>query len=141
MESIHDFIKKVKNNEIDVVEHTYKLIEECKELNKEYNYLNTISEELALNSAREIKIQLKQNKNIKNKKLLGVAVSAKDAICVKGVETTAGSKILQNYKPLFDAFVIQRVKEEGGIIIGKTAQDEFGFGGFSVNVGKGFKIP
>ena len=141
MESVHDFIKKVKDGEIDIVEHTYRLIEECKEINKEHNYLNTISEEQALDSAREIKIQLKQNKDIKNKKLLGVAVSAKDAICVRDVETTAGSKILQNYKPLFDAFVIQRVKEEGGIIIGKTSQDEFGFGGFSVNVGKGFKIP
>src|SRR3990167_2333325 len=141
MESVHDFIKKVKDGEIDIVEHTYRLIEECKEINKEHNYLNTISEEQALDSAREIKIQLKQNKDIKNKKLLGVAVSAKDAICVRDVETTAGSKILQNYKPLFDAFVIQRVKEEGGIIIGKTSQDEFGFGSFSVNVGIGFKVP
>ena len=46
---IKDFINKVKNNEIDIVEHTYKLIEECKEINKGYNYLNAISEELALN--------------------------------------------------------------------------------------------
>lgn len=142
MESIHDFIKKVKNQEIDIVEHTYKVIEECKEINKEYDYFNTISEELALNQAREIKIQLKEkNKNIKNKKLLGIAISVKDNICVKDVETTAGSKILQGHKPLFDAFVIEKIKEEGGIIIGKTSQDEFGFGGFSVNVGKGFKIP
>lgn len=142
MENIYDFIKKVKNNEIDVVEHTYRLIEDCKKINKEYNYINTISEEPALNQTREIKLQLKQkSKNIKNKKLLGVAVSVKDAICVKDIETTAGSRILQGYKPLFDAFVIQRVKEEGGIIIGKTSQDEFGFGGFNVNVGIGFKIP
>ncbi|MBI3035056.1 Asp-tRNA(Asn)/Glu-tRNA(Gln) amidotransferase subunit GatA [Candidatus Woesearchaeota archaeon] len=132
--SVKEFIEKIKNQEIDIVEHTYKLIEECREINREYNYFNTISEELALNQAREIKIQLKQkNGNIKNKKLLGVAVSVKDAICVKDVETTAGSKILKGYKPLFDAFVIQRVKEEGGIIIGKTSQDEFGFGTFSVN--------
>src|SRR3989338_7765996 len=106
---IREFIEKVRNQEIDIVEHTYKLIEECKEINKEYNYLN--------------------------------AISVKDAICVKDVESTAGSKILQNYKPLFDAFVIQKVKDEGGIIIGKTSQDEFGFGGFSVNVGIGFKVP
>src|SRR3989338_10857012 len=123
--STQDFIQKIKNQEIDIVNHTEKIIEECREINKDYNYFNTISEELALNSAREIKIQLKQNnKKIKNKKLLGVAISVKDAICVKYVETTAGSKILQGYKPLFDAFVIQKVKEEGGIIIGKTSQDE-----------------
>ena len=134
MENTYEFAEKIRNREIDIVEHTYKLIEECKEINKEYSYFNTISEELALNSAREIKIQLKQNdKKIKSKKLLGVAISVKDSICVKDVETTAGSKILQGYRPLFDAFVIQKVKEEGGIIIGKTSQDEFGFGGFSVN--------
>ena len=136
------FIEKIKAQEIDIVEHTYKVIEECKEINKEYNYFNKISEDVALNSAREIKIKLKEkNKEIKNKKLLGVAISVKDSICVKDVESTAGSNILQGYKPLFDAFVIQRVKEEGGIIIGKTSQDEFGFGGFSVNVGIGFKVP
>ena len=129
-----EFVEKIKNREIDIVEHTEKVIEECKKINKEYNYLNTISEDLALEQAREIKKQLgKKDKDIKSKKLLGIAISVKDAICVKDVETTAGSKILQNYKPLFDAFVIQRVKEEGGIIIGKTSQDEFGFGTFSIN--------
>jgi len=137
-----EIANKIKNQEIDVVEHTEKIIEECKKINDEYNYLNIISEDLALQQAKEIKKQLKnKDNNIKSKKLLGVAVSVKDAICVKNIETTAGSKILQGYKPLFDAFVIQKIKEQGAIIIGKTAQDEFGFGGFSVNVGIGFKIP
>ncbi len=137
-----EFIDKVKNQEIDIVEHTKKVIDECKKINKEYSYFNTISEELALEQAKEIQKQIKNNdKSIKNKKLLGVAISVKDAICVKGVESTAGSKILKGYKPLFDATVIKRVKEAGGIIIGKTAQDEFGFGSFSVNVGLGFNIP
>ena len=129
-----EFIKKVKNGEIDIVEHTEKVIGECREINKEYNYFNAISEELALSQAKEIKKQLKdKDKNIKNKKLLGIAISVKDAICVRNVETTAGSIILQGYRPLFDAFVVQKIQEEGGIIIGKTSQDEFGFGAFSVN--------
>ncbi|MEK6983208.1 MAG: amidase family protein [Nanoarchaeota archaeon] len=136
------FIQKIKNQEIDIVNHTEKTLEECKKIDKEYNYFNVISEDLALAQAKEIKKQLtKNNKDIKNKKLLGVAISVKDGICVKGVESTAGSKILRGYRPLFDAFVIQKVKEQGGIIIGKTSQDEFGFGGFSVNVGIGFKVP
>lgn len=137
-----EFVEKVKNGEIDIIGHTEKVIEECKKINKEYNYFNTISEELALEQAKEIKKQIKNNdKNIKNKKLLGVAISVKDAICVKGVESTAGSKILKGYKPLFDATVIKKVKDQGAIIIGKTAQDEFGFGSFSVNVGLGFEVP
>ena len=135
-----EFISKIKNNEIDIVEHTYKVLNECKKINKEYNYFNTISEDLALDQAKELHKKIK-NKEIKNKKLLGVAVSVKDAICVKNVESTAGSRILKGYNPLFDATVIRKVKEEGGIIIGKTAQDEFGFGSFNVNIGLGYKIP
>ena len=131
-----EFVNKIKNNEIDVVEHTHKAIEETKRLNKEYHYLNVISEEQALEQAKSIK-----KDNNKNKKLLGMPVSVKDCICVKDVESRAGSKILSGYKPLFDATAIKKVKEQGAIIIGKTAQDEFGFGGFSTNTGIGFKAP
>ena len=137
--TIQKFIQQVKNNEIDIVEHTHKVIEDCKKINKEYNYFNIISEYLALKQANEIKKSIKNNdKNNKNKKLLGVAVSVKDSICVKGVESTAGSRILKGYKPLFNATVIEKVIQEGGIIIGKTTQDEFGFGVFSINT---FNIP
>ena len=140
--STKEFVNRVKSSEIDIVEHTHKIIDECKKLNRDYNYFNVISGELALEQANNIKKQLKQNKNnLKNKKLLGVAVSAKDAICVKGVESTAGSRILKGYKPLFDATVIRKAVEHGAIIIGKTAQDEFGFGSFSVNVGLDYKVP
>ena len=132
---MQDFVSKVKNNEIDIVEHTHKVIEECKKINRDYNYFNVISDTLALEQAKNI------IKNLKNKKLLGVFVSVKDNICVKGVESTAGSKILKGYKPLFNATAVQNAIDQGAIIIGKTAQDEFGFGTFSVNVGVDFKVP
>ncbi len=77
--SIKQFINKIKNNEIDIVEHTHEVIKECKKINKEYNYLNVISEDLALEQANNLKKSIKNNK-IKNKKLLGVAVSVKDSI-------------------------------------------------------------
>lgn len=77
----------------------------------------------------------------KEGKLKGVKVSVKDCICVKGMESTAGSAILKGYKPLFNATAVQKVLDEGALIIGKTAQDAFGFGSFSINVGKGFEIP
>ena len=139
---IREFIEKVRKNEIDIVGHTEKVIEECKEINKEYDYFNTISEVLALEQAKQIKKLVKnKDKNIKNKRLLGVAISVKDSICVKDVESTAGSRILRGYRPLFNATVIEKIIKEGGIIIGKTSQDEFGFGSFSVNVGVDFKVP
>ena len=129
-----EFIKQVHNKEVDLVEHTYKVIEECKKINKEYNYFNAICEDEAIEQAKNIA------KNPKGK-LAGIAVSVKDCICVKGIESMAGSRILEGYKPLFDATAVEKIRKEGAIIIGKTAQDEFGFGGFSTNVGLGFEIP
>lgn len=129
-----EFVKKVQSREINIIEHTHKVIEKVKKINKEYNYLNTISEELAIKQAEALK------KNPKGR-LAGIAVSVKDSICVKDIESTAGSKILKGYKPLFNAAAVEMAVKEGAIIIGKTSQDEFGFGGFSVNTGIGFKIP
>src|SRR3989344_507100 len=140
--NVPELVEKIRKNEIDLVEHTEKIIEECKKINTGYYYFNTISDELALEQAKQIKKLIKnKDKSVKNKRLLGIAVSVKDSICVKGVESTAGSRILQGYRPLFNATVIEKVIKEGGIIIGKTSQDEFGFGSFSTNVGVGFKVP
>jgi aspartyl-tRNA(Asn)/glutamyl-tRNA(Gln) amidotransferase subunit A len=129
-----EFAQGVRNKEIDVVEHTHKVIEECKKINREYFYFNATSEELAIEQAEAVA------RNPKGR-LAGLPVSVKDCICVRDVESRAGSKILSGYKPVFDATVIEKIKKEGGIIIGKTSQDEFGFGSFSVNVGIDFETP
>ncbi len=132
--SVQEFIKKIQNKEIDIVEHTYKVLEETKKIDKEYNYFTTICDEFALELATKVK---------KNPigKLAGLPISVKDCICVKDVESSAGSEILKGYKPVFNATVVERVIKEGGIIIGKTTQDEFGFGSFSVNTKKIPKNP
>ena len=135
---MNEAVQKIRNGEIDIVEFTQECIKKARAIGEEYGYFTAIAEGSALSQAQEIK---KNFPKYKDKKLLGCMVSAKDAICVKGVESRAGSAILEGYKPLFDATVIRKIKEEGGIIIGKTSQDEFGFGSFNVNVGLGFKIP
>ena len=131
---VASFVQQVRKKEIDIVEHTARLVAEIKKLNKQYHYFNTISEEEALAQAKALA------KNPKGK-LAGVAVSVKDSICVKDVESTAGSRILKGYRPLFDATAVEKARKEGAIVIGKTSQDEFGFGGFSANVGLGFEAP
>ena len=103
-----------------------KAIEETKKINKEYHYFNTIDE---------------TPKKQGDGRLNNIIVSVKDCICVKNLESRAGSKILENYKPVFDATVIEKIKKQGATIIGKTSQDAFGFGSFSTNVGKDMKIP
>lgn len=66
-------------------------------------------------------------------KLRGLPVSLKDCICSRGGLTQAGSRILEGYRPPFDSTVAKKIKNSGGTIIGKTHQDEFGFGTFSTN--------
>lgn len=70
-------------------------------------------------------------------KLSRFLVSVKDCICVEGLQSAAGSRILEGYLPTFQSTVVARVMGEGATVIGKTNQDEFGFGTFSVNSGYG----
>src|SRR3989344_3059977 len=97
-----------------------------------------ICETEAIAQAQAVQEKIKRKKA---GKLAGLLITVKDNICVKDVESTASSRFLNGYKPLFDATVIERLKKEDAIVIGKTVQDEFGFGSFSVNVGLGYTIP
>lgn len=134
MISIPNFINQVQQGNIDPVRNIHKVLEEAKKIDQNYNYFTTISEELAIKQAEQLK------KNPKGK-LAGLPISVKDAICVKDVESAAGSRILKGYNPPFNATIIEKIIKEGGIIIGKTTQDEFGFGAFSVNTEKIPKNP
>lgn len=58
--------------------------------------------------------------------------SAKDNLCSIDFQTRAGSKILDGYRPPFDATPIKKMRDAGGLLVGKTNMDEFGFGTMSV---------
>jgi aspartyl-tRNA(Asn)/glutamyl-tRNA(Gln) amidotransferase subunit A len=65
--------------------------------------------------------------------------SAKDNLCTTEFQARAGSHILEGYRPPFDATPVHRMRQEGGLLIGKTNMDEFGFGTFSTN--SAFGVP
>lgn len=73
--------------------------------------------------------------------LSGFTISLKDCICLEGVESKSSSKILKGYIPVFNATVVEKILGSGGHIIGKTKQDEFGFGSFGLNHGNPPKNP
>lgn len=139
MQSVKDYVNEVKRGAVSVTEHLEKILDEAEKANKKTHYFNVIDREHAVKQAQEVEAGIKTGRN--KGKLLGVPLSVKDCICVKGMESRAGSKVLSGYLPLFDATVVEKAKKEGAIIIGKTAQDEFGFGTFSKNVGVGFEKP
>ncbi len=122
--SVKQFVERVKAG-MDVEGFYEKFFTKIKELDRRYNFFVTISE-------AEVKVK-------RSGKLAGLPVSVKDCICTAGLQSSAGSRILEGYIPIFDSTAVKKIKDEGGIVIGKTNQDEFGFGTFCTN--SGFGIP
>lgn len=124
---IEDIKAGLKNKDFTSVELTEECLNFIKKKDKEINSLLEITEELALKQAELV------DKSDKNKKLSGVPIVVKDNILVQGEKATAGSKILKHFKAPSDAAVVEKIKKEGAVIVGKGNMDEFAMGGSTEN--------
>ncbi|HTM93570.1 MAG TPA: Asp-tRNA(Asn)/Glu-tRNA(Gln) amidotransferase subunit GatA [Flavisolibacter sp.] len=123
IEQYHALLRKGNVTCVQAVQHYLSAIEQSKHLNC---YLEVFAEE-ALQRASELDAQ-----EIKGK-LHGVVIGIKDNICYKGHKASASSKILQNFISLYSANAVERLVNEGAIIIGRLNCDEFGMGSSNEN--------
>lgn len=89
------------------------------------NSFITLAESQALEQSKVSQFNFE---NGNPRRLEGMIVAVKDNISTNGIRTTCASKMLNNYYPIYDATVVERMKSEGAIIIGKTNLDEFAMG-------------
>lgn len=124
-----DLRKEFENNQITVTSVIENVLYEI-ESNKHLNAFITVTAESALNQAKESD---KMFSNNTPRKLEGMVLAIKDNISTKDIRTTCASKMLENYVPIYDATVIEKLKKAGAIIIGKTNLDEFAMGSSNEN--------
>ena len=121
IEELHELLKSKTIKPIDLVEEAFTRIEE----NKDLNAYITLNKEEALKQAKEL-----EDKEVDNV-LFGLPIAVKDNIITKGLRTTCASHMLDNFTPIYDATIVEKLKEKNMIIIGKTNMDEFAMGSSS----------
>lgn len=124
-----ELLEKGKIRSSELVELSLEQIKKYDPLVKAFLY---VDEEGAKESAKRADELRKKGYS---GKLLGIPLSIKDNICIEGLPTTCASKILQNFIAPYDATVIEKLKKEGAIFLGKTNLDEFAMGSSTENSG------
>ncbi|CAO2627836.1 Glutamyl-tRNA(Gln) amidotransferase subunit A, mitochondrial [Lemmus lemmus] len=111
-----------------------ELCRKCLSLIKKTKYLNayiTVSEEVALKQAEESERRYKQGQSLGD--LDGIPVAVKDNFSTAGIETTCASNMLKGYIPPYNATVVQKLLDQGALLMGKTNLDEFAMGSGSTD--------
>ena len=93
--------------------------------NEQLNAFTVVLQDEARARAEEID---RRRDEWRDRPLLGVPVTVKDVICMRGAPTTAGSRILAEFRPPYDATVVTRLLDAGAVVLGKTNCDEFAMG-------------
>ncbi|GFI42151.1 Asp-tRNA(Asn)/Glu-tRNA(Gln) amidotransferase subunit GatA [Thomasclavelia cocleata] len=119
IEELHDLIV---NDKINIDEYYHDLFKEAEFQQNRLNAFVTITKDNALNNIKDIKIN-------DDEILKGIPGVFKDNFNTKGIKTTASSKMLEDYVPVYNATVVEKLFDKGISLIGKSSMDELAMGG------------
>jgi aspartyl-tRNA(Asn)/glutamyl-tRNA(Gln) amidotransferase subunit A len=133
--TIHQARELLQKGEITSVDLTRAVLTRIDAVESRVQAFLTIVGERALEQAKQADAQWAEHRKNETTApaLLGIPMAIKDEICTRGVRTTAGSKILGNFVPTYNATVMDKLDAAGAILIGKTNQDEFAMGSSTEN--------
>ncbi len=126
--TISEACEQMAVGNLTAIDLTQSCLGRIDEVESELHAFITIDRDGALQQAEEAD---RKRKNGNAGRLCGVPLSIKDLLATKGLKTTCGSKMLENYVPPYDATVVLRVKNEGAVVLGKATMDEFAMGSTS----------
>jgi aspartyl-tRNA(Asn)/glutamyl-tRNA(Gln) amidotransferase subunit A len=126
-ESALELAAAIKAKKYSVTEVVGAYIDLIEKTDNRFNAFLTVSKESALASAKEVQSRLDKGEALSP--LAGVPVAVKYNITTEGIATTCASKILEGYTPVFNAAVVEKLREAGMIVVGKLNMDEFAMGG------------
>ena len=129
--TIHDLHAQLVNKEISAVELTKKVIAHRDSVEKDVHAYLSLSDAKALEKAAEVDAKIAAGEEISD--LAGIPGAIKDNICISGETCTAASRVLVHWVAPYDATVIEKLKQQDFISIGKTNMDEFAMGSSTEN--------
>ena len=130
--SIRALAQKIKKHELSPTELVKLQFDQIEKKEPDYHCYISLQKEQALVRAKQIEQELLEGKYAESL-LAGIPFAVKDNLCTKGIRTTCGSKILEQFQPIYDATAVERLQAVGAILIGKTNMDEFAMGSTTEN--------
>lgn len=116
----------LRQKKISSVELTKAHLDRIRAVENKVKAFTLVTDDLALKQAQEADRRLASSENLSP--LTGIPLAIKDVICTKDILTTCGSRMLQNFRPPYDATVMKRLNATGFVMVGKTNMDEFAMG-------------
>ena len=129
--TVHELKEKLDSKELKVTDIVKAYIDRIDEKEKDVDAFLTILKEEALSKAKDVQTKIESGE-IK-KEFAGIPIGIKDVICTKGIKTTCGSKMLEDFVAPYSATVMEKIENEDLINIGKLNMDEFAMGSSTEN--------